>query len=215
MRHTTAVLQERWNAHENLLTNKYGPPPVCNFKHLRLQSNLSLAGLALQTGLSKNAIVRAEQGTYANPLPRLSEYYQRRFNISELEITLGYEDFQAAQRQRHYHYFGDTLIYSELDQVHPFRQLRLSKHSLAHPDVLLPVGPDAVSRALCIPVDTLRFWEKKFKSQKSVPKLVVNVLNQIGYDRSTIANFCKAYEYWRTQHTGLKLMDKYEHETVI
>lgn len=200
MKHTTLAQQRRVEAHEAELTRIHGPVPINIFRQLRLSNDLSLQGLAIQTGLSKDALVRAEQGTYSNPLPTLTGFWVRR-GVNELVITDGYELFQYKMRLRNFHYFGVNLddLYDLTLPVHPFRQLRKNRDPF-------PVGLVALSQALCIPIDTLRYWEKKYRTQKTVPKQVVQVLSQIGYTQHEIQQFCRSYEVWRSDKAQLTLV---------
>ena len=201
MKLSTLAEQRRLEAEQLHLTKLHGPPPVCCFKTYRLHSGLSLQALVTATHLSKNAIVRAENGTYTNPLPSLVSFWERKLGLSESEITDAYCEFQYYQRLRHFHYFGINLQngYNTFVNVHPFRQLR--KQRIAYHDLeIIPTGLDPVSRALCIPIDTLRYWEKKFRQQQTVPKLVIGVLLRIGYTQSEVQQFCRDYGDWRREN---------------
>ena len=202
MHHKAAATIARYSAHEDYLTNLHGPQILSPFKEYRTNAGLSLQGLSIQTGLSKNALVRAEQGTFSNPLPALSEFWQRRLNISEFEILNAYEDYQFYMRKRNFHYFGSELLYDHSLSEHPFRQLRQNRVSRVD-GLPLPVGPDEVARALCLPVDTIRYFEKKFRLQQSVPKAILGTLIFIGYSRSDVHEFSKVYEIWRTERIKL------------
>lgn len=199
------VLKQRKLAEQEFLESKHGQL-ISNFKQLRLQHSLSLEDLSRLSYISKNALVRAEQGTYANPMPALLTYWLRRLpNLSELELLDGYEDFQLNQRARHPNYFGPTLLAVDpTESLHPFRQLR-RQHISPVDKLLLPVGVDEVSRALCLPIDTLRYWEKKWRLQQSVPKLVQEVLSQIGYPRSEIRELSSRYRVWRESNNVVKV----------
>lgn len=200
MKVTTALEQRRYDAEEEYLNSLHGPAPINPFRQFRQASGLSLQGLAMQSGLSKNALVRAEQGTYKNPLPSLVSFWVNRptVTLSELEITEAYEDFQFYMRKRNFHYFGPNLTYSLRSPEHPFRQLRLQRLSRVD-NKPLPVGPDEVSRALCLPVDTLRYFEKKYRLQQTVPSALTSALIFIGYTRPDVRSFCQDYEYWRAE----------------
>lgn len=202
MKYTTLREASRLQAEEAYLTKLHGPAPVCVFRDLRKSAGWSLQDLAIQCGLSTNALVRAEQGTYSNPLPSLMDFWLRKYpQFTELSLRTEYEDYQYYQRKRYFHYFGPhlTLPPSLEIQSHPFRYLR--KHRPSKVDELpLPVGPDEVSRSLCIPVDTIRYWEKKFRSQQSVPKQVNAVLLKIGYTQSEVRALNEFYVQWRQVH---------------
>lgn len=188
-------------ADEEHLTALHGSPPISVFKELRQFHDLSLADLARRSYLSKNTLVRAENATYANPLPSLMDYWVKNSKraVTYLDLVTGYEDFQDEQRRRHTKYFGLDLHINETSTTHPLRQLRSSRYSYSNPDRSLPVGIDEVSRALCLPPDTLRFWEKKWRQQQTVPKLFNSVLLFVGYSGDNVLHFNYQYEQWRRE----------------
>lgn len=213
MKFQTAKDLSRREAEEKYLTKLHGPLPTNPFKTLRVNAGFSLQGLATQSQISKQALLKAEQGLYANPLPSLVDYWMRRpsFDVSELDITEGYENFRYAVRRRNLHYFGDSLhhAYSVAEPLHPFRQLRKNKRS--HVDgELLPVGLTECAQALCIPIDTLQFWEKKFRQQQSVPKQVIEALKIAGYTQYEVQQFCRDYTEWRERYRKLKASNERE-----
>lgn len=172
-----------------------GPEPINPFKKLRTQSGYSLAGLSKLAHIDEKALTRAEQGTYTQPLPSLVEYWIRRIpNLSTVDLNSDYEDYVTNQRNRHKFYFGRSLLVDVNDQ-HPFRQLRARRPS-KHDNTVLPVGLVECSRALCVPLDTIQFFEKKL-SQQSVPKPLKTALNQIGYTSDQLRQFEFSYTAWR------------------
>lgn len=207
MTYITARVLAREAKHEYVLNEAHGPAPINIFKQLRLGTNLSLQGLAVQTGLSKVALIRAEQGTFANPPELLMHYWVTRpkSEHSELDLVQGYEDYQYYQRKRHLFYFGTDLghQYDVEDIPHIFRQLRHNRPSVADGKPL-PVSLDQSCRDLCLPPDTIRFWEKRFRNQQSVPKQVVSVLLFLGYTQSDVQQFSRDYVKWRLDHKAVK-----------
>lgn len=172
-----------------------GPEPINPFTHLRTRVNITIAELSRIAHIDEKALVRAEQGTYTQPLPSLVEYWIRRVpNLSTVDLNSDYEDYVTNQRNRHKFYFGRSLLVDVNDQ-HPFRQLRAKRPS-KHDNTALPVGLVECSRALCVPLDTIQFFEKKL-SQQSVPKPLKTALNQIGYTSDQLRQFESAYKEWR------------------
>lgn len=165
-----------------------GPPPTNPLREVRLQESLGLQEMADLIGISKQALIRLEQGTYDTILPVVLEYYRDNFHLSELALMDGYESFQEKQRARHFHYFGPTLVPEALNiREHPLRILRR----------LINVTPTEVAKDLCLPHATLTYFERKAKQQKSVPKSLINVLHEIGYSTSQINEFHRAYDKYR------------------
>lgn len=196
MRYNTALdLKRRANDNEARI-RLYGPEPINPFKSLRKQKGLTLGDIEAYTGIDRRALSRVERGLYTNPLPNLINYWVRKDIATEGQLLNDYADYQDLQRARHYKYFGESLnVDSALDQ-HPFRQLRANRPSLAT-GFKLPVGLTECCEALCLPLDTIQYFEKKFRLQRSVPKNLLNALNQIGYSREEIEGFERVYVVWR------------------
>lgn len=195
---TTLTLKER-ELDEQARTSKYGPPPINIFTELRERRDLTISDLSRISHIDPMALNRAEAGTYTNPLPSLVDFWvSQRASFSEIHES--YSDFQLTQRRRHQHYFGPNLLLlnsdAQLETIHPFRLLRLRRPSL-HDGSNLPVGNTEVSKALCVPLDTIQFFEKKYATQQSVPKSIKLALNQINYTDSQINDFENWYKRWR------------------
>lgn len=187
--------------------------PIDNpFLYLRKQANMSLQELASVSYISKNALLRAEQGTYTNPLPSLTDYWvSHSGELTHVEISNRYDQYQKETRWFNRFYFG-RVPFSDLISLnnteHPFRQLRANRIPLLGPFSnengdfgptkvpYSPVGITDASKALCLPLDTLQFFEKK-ATQKSLPQRLVEVLMYIGYDRKDIAFLAEAHQMWR------------------
>lgn len=170
---------------EKLITSNYGLPPINPFRSIRLSNDLGLQELADKIGVSKQALIRLEQGTYDKPLPKVFAYFVESFVTSELQLMDAYEGYQTKQRLRHFRYFGELDNFDS--RFHPLRQLR---HRI-------DVTPTEVAKALCLPQATLTYFERKPVQQKSVPRGLINVLNEIGYRNYEVAEFKKAYAAFR------------------
>ena len=176
----------------------YGPEPINPFFTLRDNAGLNLGDLSAYTGIDQRALRRCEHGMYTAPLPNLMQYWIKRGTATEGQMAYMYYDYQDAQRARHYRYFGDLLTGPDFDpNIHPFRSLRFLRPSMAT-NLPLPVGLTECCQALCLPLDTVQFFEKKYRLQQSVPKTILNVLNQIGYTRPEITEFEEAYNIFRS-----------------
>lgn len=157
------------------------------FKDLRAQSDLTLEHLAHNIGISKQALIRLEQGTFSDPLPTALNYFATNFHLSELELIQRYEAYQHAQREAHERYFGDVrLRLNDADVLmHPLRILRGKR------------TPTQVSKDLCIPQATLVYFERNVVQQKSVPKMLTKVMREIGHYKSEVDAFIVSYEFHR------------------
>lgn len=192
----TLLDQRRRERDELIRTERYGPPPENPFKQLRVAKGLSLGDLTQYSKIDQRALSRLEAGLYTNPLPGLVQYWVARGAATEGQLLTDYEDFQYAQRKRHAWYFGPELIVDLACDIHPFRQLRSRRPSLFNGEPL-PVGLIECCEALCLPLDSIQFFEKKFRMQKSVPKNLLNALNVAGYTRQQLQNFESGYVQWR------------------
>ena len=184
---------------QTYLDNKYGPPPHNPFKVMRYEKNFSLQQLSVSTGLSKNSIVKTENGTFNRPSDSIVDFWVRK-GYAYNDLLLAYEEFQLSMRERATLYFGPSLaVKTDYGTNHPLRQLRYSRPSPVD-GLALPVGIEQVSRDLCLPVDTLRFYEKKYARQKSTPKGLLLVLSSIGYNGKQVTQYDVSYRIWRSNN---------------
>lgn len=176
--------------------SKFGPAPINPFTALRSSKGWTISDLSRFSLIDPMALKRSEFGTYSNPLPALVDFWVKKHGQPYSIIHEDYEDFINAQRKRHHKYFGETLTYDPLNSEHPFRQLRNNRPSLSTGSPL-PVGVLETSKALCVPLDTIQFFEKKYATQQSVPKPIKAALTQIGYTPSQVRLFEVNYSEWR------------------
>ncbi len=162
------------------------------FRSLRLENDETLQALTQKIGVSKQALIRLEQGTYADPLPVVLNYYSHNYHLSEHELGLRYAAYQKNQRSNHERYFGDVRLKLEptptpenLSQSHPLRLLR-GNLSLTQ-----------VAKDLCIPQATLTYFERNVVQQKSVPKVLCQVLREVGHYASEVQALHVAYINYR------------------
>jgi DNA-binding XRE family transcriptional regulator len=174
----------------------FGPPPENPFRALRLLCNLTLDDLAGVAYVSRQALIRLEQGTYWEPLPTVidywTKYYQSYPGLRDRTVTMAslqdsYLYYQEQQRKRHHHYFGPELAIDCTTYKHPLRQLKEFEDYTT----------TQVSKALCLPQATLQHWEKKWATQQTVPSHFQTVLGEVGYSHRAVGEFCANYREWR------------------
>jgi len=163
------------------------------FRSLRLSADLTLGELAAYSKVDIRALNRSEHAMYTNPLPALVDYWVRRGAISEGVLVSEYEDYQFNVRRHNRLLFGPTLEFNSASNIHPLRQLR-SRGGFK----LV-----AFCKALCLPLDTVQYFEKKWRVQISVPKGLLLALNQCGYSREQISRFQDAYGLWRSSQSRI------------
>lgn len=170
-------------------TESFGYTGVMNpFTELREAAGLTLADLAAASYIDVRALSRVENGLYSNPLPNLVDYWVKRGQANYTDLEAAYYDYVDAQRTKAHRLFGDLGAYGKGNGlVHPFREMRAA----------VPVGLTECAKLLCVPLDTLQFFEKKWRLQQSVPKPLKAALNQIGYTGDEIKSFEDSYKKWR------------------
>ncbi len=160
--------------------------PTNPFKAARNELNLTMMELAKQSGVSKQAIVRLEQGTFVKPLDAVAQYFTDQ-GYSYLSLRDAYEEFQHLTRQSNHLMFGNivAVLSGWPENTHPFRYIRE------------PYGPTAVAKALCISQASIEHFENRVAHQTIVPQALQDVLNEIGYNRSEIAVLNDCYKHYR------------------
>jgi transcriptional regulator with XRE-family HTH domain len=199
MKVATLRAQKPYDADNRERIARFGPAPANPFKELRVKAGLSLGDVAHYSGVDRRALQRCEYGMYTNPLPNLIKYWVRLHKATEGELLNDYEEYQTKNRTRHLLLFGLDLDVDPLIPAHPFRQLRANRPSLATGE-RLPVGLTECCQMLCLPLDSIQFFEKKYRLQKSLPKNLFNVLNQIGYTYKQVTQFEICYKEWRERN---------------
>lgn len=190
-----------YDADEDARIDLYGPIPINPFTTLRADRGMNINQLAIPTRVNNKALTRLERGMYVNPLPRVVEYWVNRGVVTEGALLADYEDFRYLTRRRNEFFLGPSLHFRHDDPLHPLRQLRLCRPSLVD-QIHLPVGLFDFCAALCVPLDSVQGFEKKWQTVQSVPKELKLALNQCGYTSAQISAFEASYKSWRSQHNS-------------
>lgn len=187
--------------------NPFSSPeaPENIFKSLRLASGLSHDALAKQMNTTKRALIWLEQGTYDRPLPVALTYWlgpgqflpgikHSGIRVTELTLIEGYESFKEQTRDQNRLYFGPSISHLSYSAgaPHPFLQLKDAAGAVGNDN-----SSNALAKSLCIPQATLNLWERKWRTQHSVPKTFQSVLLAIGYTRFEVRSLITGYETWR------------------
>jgi transcriptional regulator with XRE-family HTH domain len=193
---------------------RFGPPPINPFKRLRTQHGFTHRDLQDRVFISKQALIRLEQGTYDNPLPSVLEWWAEHTcndprcisnqsdlrpgePIGELYLRDLYATFQQDQRARFVKCFGPTVEFNEAELArihdernHPFRVLRERCYW----------SVTETAKHLCLPQYTLEHFERKYRTQQSVPKLLRIVLKEVKYSSSDVRTLDAVYNEFRTNN---------------
>ena len=174
-------------------TPLYPATSECVFKTLRLDNSLTLAQLANNVGMSTQALIRLEQGTFPRPLEPVIDFWVNNYGYSHLQILDAYDGYRSSQRTLRPRLFGDRVINDPHIATlarHPFRVLRGE------------FGLTEVAKLLCVPQATLQHFEKKWRTQQSVPRELIAALLENGYRAGEIRTFAETYTLWRNRQLG-------------
>ncbi len=193
---TRQTARERDNRYEQFISSFAEPYPINPFRVLRMGKALTLTNLAVLCNLSKQTLIRAEQGLFDEPPVKLMEYWLKH-GENELDLRDRYHDFQLSVRSRHARLFGNSLgkVGHESGDLHPLEWL-LTQWVAGQPMNLMECA-----KLLCVSQPLLNNWIKNPR-QLTVPKPLQSALLQNGYSRREIKVFVGAYDTYRK---GLQL----------
>lgn len=165
------------------------------------------AFVAEACGISKQALIRLEQGVPDKPIEAVTNYYLSTFartnpNYDYLWFINGYELFQENTRQRNSKLFGAIPAGYVFDwRVHTLTQL-LNNWTDCDGRPVGHMNVTECSKLLCINQSILDHWLKKPHRQQSVPKVFIEALRTNGYRRFDIEQVEKAYMNHRAYIQG-------------
>lgn len=155
----------------------------------------SLSELSGLCRVSKQAIIRTEQGVYPEIPKGILEYLIKQ-GVPYLLMVNGYEEFQLAIRRRHFGIFGHTQVEFKLEE-HPNKTLR---NRWTYP-TMLPVGFEMniteQAKLLCISQSVLNHFESHPNRQQSVPYTLNRALSEANYSVAFLEQFSQAYKNHR------------------
>ena len=165
--------------------------PINPFLQLREKNNWSQSECARIIGVDVRAVARLESGLFTSPLPVCVDYWVNHSANTLPEILTAYEDFVILTRKNNARVYG-TLHVNLSSSTHPFRVLRASHNP--------PLTLTQAVKLMCVPLDTVQYWEKKWRTQHGIPKSILLALNQMGYTQQELAKFQFIYKEWRQLH---------------
>jgi DNA-binding XRE family transcriptional regulator len=177
------------------------------FRRLRTQEGISQYELGKRTGCSKHAILRLEQGCYAEPLPVIINYFVDTFSrtskpVSRSYLLDAYKEFQYETRKSNAHCLGYNLLLTLPNcpvGIHPLVYLR-EGHG---------INPTALSKLLCISQSTIVYFEKRSLNQNTVPQQLVSALHDAEYteeETDLLASKYQEYRNWLRADKNLRLV---------
>lgn len=166
------------------------------FRKLRIAEGISQYELSRRVGLSKHAILRLEQGCFAEPLPSVINYFtdthtRSRKPVSKSYLLETYRDFQYETRRSNAGLLGHNLLFTLPNcpvGIHPLTYLR-EGHG---------INPTALSKLLCISQSTVVYFEKRSLNQATVPTQLITALHDAEYTEEETNLLAKKYQGYRT-----------------
>lgn len=192
----------RYKHYLNAIAELSGEPePLNPFKELRTNAQLTLVQLVDKTGLTKQALIRTEQGIYPEPPDRLLDFWTKEGN-SYPELRNNYESWQMTIRSRHDRLFLWPRTWDQ--RVHPLMQLaELWRNPFTDlPYSGEPMNPTELSKLLCVSQAVVNHWLKHPIQQKSVPTPLWVALSASGYSKKELAQLSEAYYKFRCYKLG-------------
>lgn len=173
------------------------------FRKFRTELGISQTEFGKLCGVSKHAILRLEQGAYDRPLPAVMDYILSVSDILPYTLVDDYHDYQKAVRQQ------DPLIFGNMAlnlMNKPRRQ-----HPLTYLRNLQNLNQTELAKQLCISQTVINNFELKYMTQHTVPKQLLQALEDNGYHHSALQALEDWYEAYRnTMLSDMKVVVKHD-----
>jgi DNA-binding XRE family transcriptional regulator len=167
--------------------------PFVALRHELGQTQETTARLA---GVSRNFVIRCEQGIYTNPVNKLSKFLLSKTDPqTDLAFANSYYRYQTEVRE-------DSYEAAVLPHQYPFSDYRASlmspgwEHPLAFwiRGSLTRPSLTAVCLAFCVPQSVMWKWTKTPHLVNSVPSQFLLALEEAGYSLTSRDNLEQAYD---------------------
>lgn len=221
---------KRMRQYKNLLISTRGSAPINPFKGLRescefdvptetirtfkqlnridvisiTKHDMTMQQIADNAGITKQALLRTEQGFYQNPPERLTSYFVRKFDVPYETLVDAYEYYQRATREYHGLLFGafPSSDYPFNIKEHPFNTLKCHWSDPTGTVTFGTLNTTEVAKLLCLSQSVLSYWENKITQQASVPGEFCEALLHNGYSRTDLFYLKHAYTQYRNACLG-------------
>jgi transcriptional regulator with XRE-family HTH domain len=167
---------------------RVNPTQVENpLKHTRQLLNLTIDTVASRTQLSRQFIIRAEQGVYSDAPDSLISYYAALMDLDTIEIQQRYFNFQFATRKANYGRLIEPWAFP-VGSGHPFINWR----------EFSGVGSTAgICKLFCVHPATMNKFEHRPHLLNSVPEQLTAALLESGYSAETLDLLEIAYSNYK------------------
>ena len=163
------------------------------FRRLRTRQGISQYELARRCGISKHAVLRLEQGTFANPLPSVVNYFTTSFPKdypTPALLVSQYSDFQYEVRSSNSRLFGNII-----DEL---KTLPVGTHPLVYLRTNRGISSTGVAKQLCIAQNTVYYFENSPIHQHTVPEQLIHALWDADYTEAETDALKEAYAEFRS-----------------
>lgn len=145
---------------------------------------MTLDQVRVETNLSRQTIIRAEQGCYADPPPRLLNYWLRRYPDEDRGmVIIQYRRFQRDIRQHHYGALIEIAFNSLWSTDFPGP---VGKHPFIWWREYTGLNKAQVAKFFCVHPAVISRFENQPHLVKSLPEQLVSALLEAGYKQSTL-----------------------------
>lgn len=163
-------------------------------KQERVSRNLTIDQVASQSGISRIAVIRNEQGCYVDPSPTLCNFYG--YDGTFLTTLLqAYRNFQQHQRTLNFGQLSETYLKTatlveSFPTSNPITQWReVSNLSKAKVSTLFCIHPDILPRLEL----------RSHLVPHEFPKQFMQALIESGYEEIQLVVLQSKYQVWRKQ----------------
>jgi transcriptional regulator with XRE-family HTH domain len=158
-------------------------------KRLRHLCNLTLDQVAYQVGVSRQFIIRAEQGVYSAVPDSLLDFYGGRLEVDALAVGAEYYQFQLLTRKANYGRLIEPWTFPDVLQ-HPFIHWRLMS------GVTSSAG---ICKLFCVHPATINKFEKRSFLMNAIPDQLVGALLESGYHPETLDTLEQSYKRYKLE----------------
>lgn len=166
---------------------------------LDVTTGYTIQELADLAGISKQALIRTEQGCYTEPPERIVDYWVEKRDCDYTTLTNGYFLFVTHTRRRHEKLFGafPDLVDFQHARQHPMKFLRSLWTNPFDETNIGTMNITEMAKLLCLSQSMLDHFENHPRRQQTVPAPLVQALRDNTYTSYEVGQLQLAYEWYR------------------
>lgn len=143
------------------------------YRALRLREDVTIDELAARFDVTKQSIIRLEQGAFDRPPMHLNHAYACYYDVKEHILAEELRSFQIDTRLDNHRFLGNYSSPADAgsDSAHPFTRWRL----------LSDLNLTECVKRMCVNQAVLYKWENHSNQQITIPRQVMKALKECGY----------------------------------